>query len=427
MSWNRRFSTEEFLKNSLWLVPVLGIILGFLLESFVVSVEQQREAPETFQFSASIASTLLTSIVAAMISFVGFVLTILVLVVQFAGVSFSPRTLLFIFRDKQLKLSISLFVGTMTYSFLLLTEISDDFVPNWGILIAGGLVLASLLLFLQFLSHLLHGIRPANLAHSIGKVGHQVISATYPNPAPPPGVYEGIRESLIPAGPPDRIVTKQGFGEIVQSVDVRGLVAEASKAGAVFVLPHAIGDFVRNNGEVIEIHGPCPSSDARLAGYIAVGPERTVDQDPAYALRVLVDIAIKGLSPAINDPTTATNAIDRIEDLLIDLVGRDLEAGIYRDRHGEVRVIMDTPSWDNFLLLGVTEIRRYGSSSVQTMRRLGALLAALMDAAPVYRKAPIQREIAHLERTVHSHIADPDDQELASVSDAQGIGAPNID
>jgi uncharacterized membrane protein len=88
---------------------------------------------------------------------------------------------------------------------------------------------------------------------------------------------------------------------------------------------------------------------------------------------------------------------------------------------------MDTPSWDNFLLLGVTEIRRYGSSSVQTMRRLGALLAALMDAAPVYRKAPIQREIAHLERTVHSHIADPDDQELASVSDAQGIGAPNID
>jgi uncharacterized membrane protein len=294
-------------------------------------------------------------------------------------------------------------------------------------LIAGVLVLASILLFLQFLSHLLHGIRPANLANSICNLGHAVIAELYPDPAPPLGPPQGTRAVGMPRTEPGWVVRKGGIGEVLQSVDIHGLVEEARRSETLFVLPHAIGDFIRRNGPLIEIHGDYGGAVDHLAGFIATGPERTVEQDPAFVIRVLADIALKALSPAINDPTTATNAIDRIEDLLVDLVGRDLEAGVYRDRHGTIRVIMDTPSWEDFLRLGVSEIRLYGASSAQTTRRLGALLDTLLAAAPPYRKPAIQHEIALLSRTVRQRVPDLEDQDFATGADAQGIGAANIE
>jgi uncharacterized membrane protein len=424
MNWKRRFELQEFIQNSLWFIPVLGVLLGFVLEYLIVELEHRRAAPETLRFTPEAANTLLNSMVAAQISFTGFVLTMLVLVIQFTGVSFSPRVLIFVFRDRQLKFVLGLFVGTMTFTFLLLTEISDEFSPDWGVLMSGALMLTSLLLFLQFLSHLLHGIRPANLAHTIGEIGHRVIAEMYPNAVPEHAPAEFPANGLIPNGPPDRIVTKSGSGEIMQSVDVPGLVDQAVRHDAIFVLPHAVGDFVQRNGVLIEVFGNRTTlSDSQLAGYIAVGPERTVERDPAFALRVLVDIAIKGLSPAINDPTTATHAIDRIEDLLVDLAGRDLERSVVHDQQGKPRVILDSPTWDDFLRLGVSEIRLYGASSVQTARRLGALLESLMEAAPPHRQPPIHRQIMLLERNVREHFRDDDDVRFARIADSQGIGA----
>jgi uncharacterized membrane protein len=424
MSWKRRFELKEFIQNSLWFIPVIAVILGFVLEYLIVELEHRWAAPETLRFTPDAANTLLTSMFGAQISFTGFVLTMLVLVIQFTGVSFSPRVLIFVFRDRQLKFVLGLFVGTTTYTFLLLTEISDDFSPDWGVLMSGALMLASLLLFLQFLSHLLHGIRPANLANTIGEIGHRVIAEMYPNPVPEHAPAESLVNGLIPDGPPIRVVVKTGSGEIMQSVDVPGLVVQAVKHDALFVLPHAVGDFVQRNGVLIEAFGNRTAlSDGQLAGYIAVGPERAVERDPAFALRVLVDIAIKGLSPAINDPTTATHAIDRIEDLLVDLAGRDLERSVVRDHQGTPRVILDSPTWDDFLRLGVSEIRLYGASSVQTARRLGALLESLMEAAPPHRKPPIHRQLRLLERNVREHFRDDDDVRFASIADSQGIGA----
>ena len=142
---------------------------------------------------------------------------------------------------------------------------------------------------------------------------------------------------------------------------------------------------------------------------------------------MLVDVSLKALSPAINDPTTATSAIDRIEDLLVDLVRRDLDTGIHRDANGVERVIMDAPSWEDFLRLGVSEIRMYGASSAQTTRRLGALLETLLDIAPAYRQPSIEHEIKLLQRSVRAKVTHLDDQAFATDADSQGIGATSID
>ena len=115
---------------------------------------------------------------------------------------------------------------------------------------------------------------------------------------------------------------------------------------------------------------------------IELGEERTFEQDPKYAIRLLVDIAIRALSPAINDPTTAVQALDQIEDLLLRLGQRDLEIGKYNDRNGELRLVMPFPTWDDIVRLAFDEIGFYGATSVQVMRRMNALIADLTRAVP---------------------------------------------
>ena len=115
---------------------------------------------------------------------------------------------------------------------------------------------------------------------------------------------------------------------------------------------------------------------------IEFGEERTFEQDPKYAIRLLVDIAIKALSPAINDPTTAVQALDQIEDLLLRLGQRHLEIGKYYDGDGELRLVVPFPTWDDLVRLAFDEICFYGATSVQVMRRMNALIADLTRAVP---------------------------------------------
>ena len=120
----------------------------------------------------------------------------------------------------------------------------------------------------------------------------------------------------------------------------------------------------------------CPRNidERKLRNGIELGKERTFEQDPKYAIRLLVDIAIRALSPAINDPTTAVQALDQIEDLLLRLGQRHLEIGDFRDRDGKLRLVVSFPTWDDLLRLAFDEICFYGATSVQVMRRMNALI-----------------------------------------------------
>jgi uncharacterized membrane protein len=130
---------------------------------------------------------------------------------------------------------------------------------------------------------------------------------------------------------------------------------------------------------------------AELRKCIHVGDQRTIEQDPKYALRLLVDIAIKALSPAINDPTTAVQAIDQIEDLLVRLAKCDLETSRTLDEDGKLLVIFQMPSWGDYLTLAFDEIRQYGKDSIQVMRRLRSAMVELADSAGSERALLVKR------------------------------------
>ena len=147
-----------------------------------------------------------------------------------------------------------------------------------------------------------------------------------------------------------------------------------------------------------------------------------MEQDPTFAFRIIVDIASKGLSPAIDDPTTAVLAIDQLHHLLRDVGGRHLDEGLVHERSGALRLVYSTPDWEDFVHLAVTEIRQFGGSSIQVARRLRAMLENLADVLPPERTALLRGELTLLRRSTERFFPEPEDQALADVSDSQGVG-----
>ena len=180
---------------------------------------------------------------------------------------------------------------------------------------------------------------------------------------------------------------------------------------------------------LLEVYGTAPFprvAERRLAGRLALGTERTIDQDPAFALRILVDVAIRVLSTAVNDPTTAVQVIDHLEDTL-GLIGRTRgprrTLGVPR-RQGQAPTRDTRPPVRGLPLPGVTEIRISASSSIQVTRRLrSALLELESSVLPEYAPA-VAAELEHLAVTAASAFGDTPDAKRALRGDRQGIGGP---
>jgi uncharacterized membrane protein len=165
--------------------------------------------------------------------------------------------------------------------------------------------------------------------------------------------------------------------------------------------------------------------DAWLYNCVALGANRSIEGNPAFGFRILVDIAIKALSPAINDPTTGVLAVDQIHNLLRLLGSRQLDPGVVRDSSGEVRLVYRTPCWEDFVTLAVTEIRLFGANSPQVTRRLQVMFEQLVQVVPEERAGALRKEMAILRRTIDRALADPEDRILAGVGDRQGFGGHN--
>ena len=150
---------------------------------------------------------------------------------------------------------------------------------------------------------------------------------------------------------------------------------------------------------------------------------RTFEQDPKFPIRVLVDIAIKALSPAINDPTTAVQALDQIEDLLRRLGVRHLDAGYVSDANGVLRLVFPMPTWEDYLALAFDEIRQYGATSVQVMRRLRSALVGIAESITIPARAKaLEQYIRRLDLTIEHSPLDSEDQAMARQEDRQGLG-----
>jgi uncharacterized membrane protein len=159
-----------------------------------------------------------------------------------------------------------------------------------------------------------------------------------------------------------------------------------------------------------------------LRAAIAFGPERTIEQDPTFAYRIVVDLALKALSPAINDPTTAVLAIDQLHRLLRAAGRRHLRTDEILDKSGNLRVVLRTPNWEDFVHLAFTEIRHCGADNIQIARRLRAVIENLMQTLPEHRHPALRQELASLDGSIQTHFSNANDLALARIPDSQGLG-----
>jgi uncharacterized membrane protein len=425
--WRLVFQTRQFLRGSLWFLPLLGGVAGAVLGLLEPPIGRRVEVPESLQYSASTASTVLSAVVGSTAALTGFVVTVSVLVVQMATGTFSARYMRLWYRDRLLHVLLALLVGTFTFSFTLLAGVEEGSVPNVGITTTGVLMAVDLFLFLFFLDRFIHRLRPVAVAALVADAGrrsfHSLVRASAGGDAP-----EIVHERFQSNDEPTLVVRSARAGSI-QAIHGEGLVRFARAHRCTVVLEHAVGDFVPKGAPVISVYGGDEAtrpSKRRLHGMTALGVERTIEQDPAFALRIMVDIAIRALSPAVNDPTTAVQVLNHLGDTLRLIGSAELEPR-RREDGGPGRVLVPARSWGDFLALGVTEIRQYGASSVQVVRRLRALLEELHESIlPEHRRA-VEDELARLEAQVEQKFGASADLDRASKADRQGIGGATLE
>ncbi len=423
ISWSKRFRTREYLRGSLWFVPLLGAVSGAVLGSLETVLDKAVHLPEAWTYTTSTASTVLSAIVGATAALTGFVVTVTVLVVQMATGSFSARYMRVWYRDRMLKAVLASLVGTLAFSFALLRRVTSTFVPSLGTWIAGLLLLICLLLFLLFLDRFLHRLRPVAVAALCADHARRNFREQEALLAGSPDIYWGVLRDSDEA--PTLVVRATAAGAI-QAIDVRGLVKWARTQGRLVVFRHTIGDFVSAGARLIEAYGGAgagPDDERRLRGMVALGNERTIEQDSAFAIRIMVDVANKALSAAINDPTSAVQVMDHLGDVLRMIGTIDLSASRWDgERAGRTGLLIPVRRWEDYLALGTTEIRRYGAPSIQVMRRMRAMLDELLDEVRPENRPAVEAEVVRLDQTVALTFGESVDLDRASTADPEGIG-----
>jgi len=286
--------------------------------------------------------------------------------------------------------------------------------------------MVGLLLFLLYFDRFLHRMRPVAVAALLADQGRHAFEEWMEEAARPDTAFVA-RGSWTPGTAPTFVLRATRSGTI-QAVDTAGLTAFARRHACLVVFCHSVGDFVPVGAAILEIHGSTPPGAAgrRLSGMVALGAERTIEQDPAFAIRVMVDIAVRALSPAVNDPTTAVQVLDYLEESLRVVGSAEAPGGGASVEPLTSGVVMPVRTWPDVLALGVTEIREYGATSIQVARRLRALLEELNELVLPENRAAVDDEMRRLGATVTAAHADSIDLALALSPDHQGIGGPAI-
>ncbi len=409
---------------STWAIPALysaaALAAGLTFPRFESRVFPGLVHPA----SVSVAIALYSSIASGMLGLTAIVFSLTFVMVQFSATAYSPRLVLWVARDRVISHSLGVFTATFLYALAALGGVArsgSETVPFISAYVVVGLLLASVAMFIS-LVHRITLLQVNRMLIFTGDQGRKVIATIYPS----------LKSEATATGKDDfrtqprtQTLIHHGRPRSVQAVDVGALVNLARASGGTIEMVVAVGDTVVELMPVLHVFGARePVDEQKLREAVEFGGERTFEQDPKYAIRLLVDIAIKSLSPAINDPTTAVQALDQIEDLLLRLGQRHLEIGNHRDSDGKLRLVIPFPTWDDLVRLAFDEICFYGATSVQVMRRMNALVADLTEAVPQERHATLKYWDSRLKTTIARSFADGEQRLDASREDRQGFGVP---
>ncbi len=396
-----------------------AVVLGMALPRYEAAFFPDLTAP----IGAGPAIALLSAIASGMLPLTGLVFSLAFVMVQFSATAYSPRLVSWFAGSAVMSHSLGVFTATFIYSLAALAWVDrggTGKVPLLTVWFALVLLLVSVVFFVLLVEKL-GMLQISRVLAYAGDRGREVIERDYAPLGAGGKAKSGAAADELPAE--TQLVVHRGGPAVIQAIDVKGLVALAGQERAVVAMAWAVGDTLVDGMPLLRVHGGGrPVPERGLRRLVRLGSERTFEQDPKYAIRILVDIAIKALSPAINDPTTAVQALDQVEDLLLRLGRVDLLAGRVRDAGGSLRLVFPVPSWGDFLVLAFDEIRYCGANSIQVMRRMRALLQDLKEHVPPERRPALERYLKRVDSGIRSTFAETEDRKDALEEDRQGLG-----
>ncbi len=387
----RVIAVREAFRTQLWPLPaagtLLGLALGVALPRLDAHVDQDLSAGTTvylFGGGPSAARELLGAVSGSLITVTSLTFSLTVVTLQLASSQFSPRLLRTFTRDRVVHVTLALFLTTFTYSLAVLRTVRDEngdqaaFVPQISVTLAFILGVASVLGLVIFLGHLARELRVDTMLRKVHRDATRTVARVLDE--------RGSGESQPRVLPPDNaLLLTAGASGFLVNVDEKAVLAAAVAADAVVAIDRCPGSSLVESTPI----GHCwPRVDRaepedldvvrrRVADAITTGFERTDAQDVLYGLRQLTDVAVKALSPGINDPTTAISALGHSSALLRELADRDLQPRLLYDDDGEIRAVIRRPGFADALELAMEQPRRYGASDPAVLARLFELLAEL--------------------------------------------------
>jgi uncharacterized membrane protein len=343
MNWLQRYRLRHYFRNSLWILPAAAIVAALISASLLTRFEQAWGSQAAI--SVETARAVMSTVAASTFTLVVLLSSALLLAVQLASAQLTPRIIAMVYRNPYQKFAFSLFVFNFTFAASVLARIETS-APRIASYLAVYGFLLNLGLFIFLIDNIGKTLRPSSAVRAVAMSARAVIKTVYPST---------LEEDSAPTAPLQAMGDEQprtivsAVDGAVLAFDLKGLVNLAARCDCLIELIPEVGQFVAVGDPLFHIyHGGEALSDSSLRNSLAEGSERTLEQDPLFAFRILVDIASKALSPAINDPTTAVLAIDQIHHLLRDVGKRFLGDGREEDQTGKLRLVYRTANWEDF-------------------------------------------------------------------------------
>ena len=290
MGWNKLYSLRSYLKASLWVVPFIAIPFNFIATRILHSLDAWLGST-LVGFAVPGAQAVLQAIVSATLSFVIFTFASLLVAIQVAGSQLTSRIIATtLLRNGVIKYTVGLFTFTLLFALSAQNRIEKD-VHQLVMLIAALLGITSFAAFFFLIDYASRLLRPINILTNVGDGGLAVIESVYPYPSLFPDIPQGEGHQL---GSPDRVIQHQGTSGIILAVNLKLLMAEAERSNGVIEFAPQVGDFVAVDEPLFNLYGGSSAIDeAALRSCVVFGSERTMEQDPTFAFRIVVDIAIR--------------------------------------------------------------------------------------------------------------------------------------
>jgi uncharacterized membrane protein len=367
-----------------------GAFLSWLEEEFPLASSWVPAILFPSRADPQVAQVILAGIAASIMTVVSIVFAILLMTLTLASMQFSPRIMVSFSRDRVTQWTLGIFLGTFSYCLAALPtarSFPHPFAPVATVLGAMLLALACVALLLYFIHHISQAISVNHIVDRIAQETEAMIDEIMPLPRRPDGSNATVP---LPSSPSDLMVLSSDSGYI-RFIDKKRLVEVAKHSHVSVRVLRRVGHFVAARIPLMMVSkGNRLSSEARaeLLACFDIGPTRTLQQDVEFGVLQIVDVALKAISPAVNDPTTAINCVDQLSRILIRFASREPPENLLYDPPGIVRASIEWIHFERLLEAAFEQIRIYSKAdmavSLRLLRALGDIAVSTSD--PMFRR-----------------------------------------